>query len=117
MCPLRSSAIMKGKITNTLKPPLTKWPSEVGYCELNEMSRSGGCLRQKKFISYLRWVINFWISEVKQYEETMANEQSQNGRDGYQIDKVTYSKGRGTLNLYKGGCGMDRKIGHNICTY
>ena len=45
--PLRSSVIMKGKITNSLRPPLTKRPSEVGYCELNEMLGSGGCLRQK----------------------------------------------------------------------
>ena len=26
--------------------------------------------------------MNFWISEVKQYEETMANEQSQSGGGG-----------------------------------
>ena len=37
--------------------------------------------------------INSWISEVKQYEETMANEQSQNGRGEYQIDEITYAKG------------------------
>ena len=36
----------------------------------------------KKLISYLRKVINSWISELKQYEETMANEQSQNERGG-----------------------------------
>ena len=46
--PLRSSAIIKVKITNSLKPPLTKRPCEVGYWELNEMLGSGGCLRQKK---------------------------------------------------------------------
>ena len=45
--PLKSSAIMKGAITNSLKPPLTKRLSEVGYWELNEMPGSGGCLRQK----------------------------------------------------------------------
>ena len=53
-----------------MKPPLTKRPSEVGYWEPNEMTGSGGALRQKKLIGYLRWVINFGISEVKQYEET-----------------------------------------------
>ena len=37
--------------------------------------------------------INSWISEVKQYEETMANKQSQNGRGEYQIDEITYAKG------------------------
>ena len=36
--------------------------------------------------------INSWISEVKQYEETMPNEQSQNGKGEYQIDEITYAK-------------------------
>ena len=60
--------IMKVKITNSLNPPLTKRVCEVGYWELNEMLGSGGCLRQKKHIGYLRCVINFGIkiSEVKQ---------------------------------------------------
>ena len=46
--PLRRSAIMKGKITNSLKPPLTKRLFKVGYWKLNEISGSGGCLRQKR---------------------------------------------------------------------
>ena len=33
-----------------------------------------------------------WISEVKQYKETMANEQSQKGRGKDQIDEITYTK-------------------------
>ena len=37
------------------------------------MPGSGGCLRQKKLTGYLNWIINFWISEVKQYEENIAN--------------------------------------------
>ena len=36
--------------------------------------------------------ISSWIFVVKQYEETMANEQSQNGRREYQIDEITYAK-------------------------
>ena len=74
---------MKRKITNSLKPRLKKNPSEVGYWELNEMLGTTGCLRQREPIGYLRWVISFWISDVKQYEEIMARnsfEQSQNGR-------------------------------------
>ena len=47
---------MKGKISNSLKPPLTKTPSEVGL-ELNEMPGIGACLRQKKLIGYLRSVV------------------------------------------------------------
>ena len=45
--PWKSSAIMKGKATDSLKPPLTKRPSDVVYWELNEMSGSGGYLRQE----------------------------------------------------------------------
>ena len=33
------------------------------------------------------------LSDVKQYEETMTNEQNQNGREEYQIDEITYAKG------------------------
>ena len=77
--------IMEGKITYSLKPPLTKRPSEVGYWKLNEMPGSSECLRQKH---------QFLIFEVKQYEETMANEKIQIGRREYQIDKITYAKGR-----------------------
>ena len=39
--------ILKGTITNSLKPPLAKRPSEVDYWKLNEMTGSVGCLRQK----------------------------------------------------------------------
>ena len=55
-------------------------PSELGYWELNEMPGISGCLRQGKPIDYLRWVINFWISDVKQYRKTMTHKQSQNER-------------------------------------
>ena len=37
--------------------------------------------------------ISSWNSEVKQYEETMANKQSQNGRGEHQTDEITYAKG------------------------
>ena len=52
--PLRSSTIMEGKIINSLKPPLTKRASEEGYCKLNEIPGSGGCLRQKKTYRLLK---------------------------------------------------------------
>ena len=45
-----SSAIMKGEITNSLKPPLTKRPFEVCFWKLNDIPGSGGCLRQKEQI-------------------------------------------------------------------
>ena len=37
--------------------------------------------------------INSGISDVKQYEETMANEESEKGRGEYQINEITYGKG------------------------
>ena len=37
--------------------------------------------------------INSSISEVKRYEETVANEQSQNGRGKYQTAEITYEIG------------------------
>ena len=45
--PLTSTKIMKNKINNTFKAPLTKRFSEVGYWELNEVPGSDGCMRQK----------------------------------------------------------------------
>ena len=45
--PLKLSSIMKGKITESLKPQLTKRPSEVGYWELNGIPGSGEYLREK----------------------------------------------------------------------
>ena len=86
---------MNGKKTNSLKPQLTKRLYEVGYSGLNKIPGRDGCLRQKKLIEYLSCVINFWISEVKQYEEIMANKQSQNMRRAYQMDEITHGKGGG----------------------
>ena len=54
---------MEGKIINSLKPPLTKRASEEGYCKLNEIPGSGGCLRQKKTYRLLKVshkFLNFW---------------------------------------------------------
>ena len=75
---------MKDKITDSLNPPFRKGFSEVGYWKLNEISDSSECLRQK------HQFLNFWGE--KQYEETMANEQIQNGKGEYQIDEITYAK-------------------------
>ena len=41
--------------------------------------------------------INSWISDVKQNEENMANEQSQNGKGEYQIDEITSGLQKGLL--------------------
>ena len=50
---------MKGKITDSLKPPLTKRPSSVGYQKLNEMSGSSKYLRQRhKFLNF--WGKTIW---------------------------------------------------------
>ena len=43
--------------------------------------------------------INSWISDVKQNEENMASEQSQNGKGEYQIDEITSGLQKGvTVN-------------------
>ena len=47
----------------------------------------------QEIVSVLDKTINSWISEVKQYEETMDNEESKNLRGEYQLDEITYAKG------------------------
>ena len=55
---------MKGKITDRLKSPLTKRPSEVGHWKLNEMPGSSEYLRQnnrrKLWQKWERRVSNRW---------------------------------------------------------
>ena len=58
---------MKFKITNNLKPPLTKNPFAVSYRAQYEMSDWKWWVsetKKKTYICYLRWVL--WSSEVKQ---------------------------------------------------
>ena len=44
---------MKDEITDSLKPPLTKGSSEVGYWEVNEMLGKSDYLRQKhQFLNF-----------------------------------------------------------------
>ena len=75
---------MKGKIIDSLKLPLTKMASDVRYWKL---------MRCQEVVSVWEKTINSWISEVKQYEENMANEKSQNRRGERQIDEIIYAKG------------------------
>ena len=49
-------------------------------------------MRCQEVVSAWDKSINSWISEVKQYGETMTSEQSHNGRVEYQIDEITYAK-------------------------
>ena len=93
------------------------------YWKLNEMPRSGKCLGQKKRISYLKWIINFLISEVKQYEESMAKEQSQNGRGVIKsLKSPTQEKGFfkcihvRTRREEWGREGGEKNV-HKMCTY
>ena len=93
---------MKGKITNSLKPPLTKRSFMVDYRELGKTSEwKRWCLGQKKLIDCLRWVL--WSSEIKQYEGTMTNEQRQNGGCwgwGIKLMKSQTQKGGYSKKLY-----------------
>ena len=57
-------------------------------------------MRCQEVVSVWDKNIGSWISEVKQYEEIMANKQSQNRRGQYQIDEITYAKG-GLLLMVK----------------
>ena len=56
--------------------------------------------------------ISSWISEVKQYQETMVNDQSQKGIGEYQIDEITYARINLCVNREEGW-----KIGDKIRTY
>ena len=74
-------------------------------------------MRYQELVSVRDKNINSSFSEVKQYEETIANEQSQNRGGEYQIDEITYTKGgslqmRTYSNKGKGGW----KTGHKIRT-
>ena len=67
---------MKGKISYSLKPPLTKRPSEVGYWKLNQIPGSGECLRQKhQFLIF--WSKTIWGNYGKRikpkWEKRVAN--------------------------------------------
>ena len=57
---------MKGKITYSLKPPLMKRPSEVGYWKLNEMLESSECLRRSQFLNF--WGKTIWGNYAKRVE-------------------------------------------------
>ena len=72
---------MKGKLTNSLKPPLTKRPFAVGYQELYELTDWKLRVSETKKIYWLIKV-NLRSSEVKQYEKTMTNKQSQKENGG-----------------------------------
>ena len=69
--------MMKGKITDSLKPPLTKKPSEVGYWKLNEMPGKSECLGQKhQFLNF--WGKTIWGNYGKQaksiWERRVSNQ-------------------------------------------
>ena len=72
--------ILKGKTFESLKPPLTKRPSELGYWKLNEMPGSSVCLRQKTSIfEFLREsnMRKLWrTSKVKMGEESIKSTKS-----------------------------------------
>ena len=78
---------MEGKITDSLKPPLTKRPSKVGYWKLNEMTGSSDCLIQKhQFVNF--WGKTIWgkygkTSKAKMGEEGMKSMKSHTQKWGY----------------------------------
>ena len=63
---------MKGKMTNSLKPPLTKTPSEISYWELNEMPGTGVYLRQKTYrlLKVCHKFLNLWGKTMRKLWQT-----------------------------------------------
>ena len=55
-------------------------------------------MRCQEVVSVSDKNIDSWTSELKQFEETMANEQSQIGRGEYQTDEIIYATGAVTVN-------------------
>ena len=49
-------------------------------------------MRCQEVMSVWDKTINSWISDVKEYGETIANEQSQNWKGDYQITEITCEK-------------------------
>ena len=69
---------MKGKITYSLKPPLMKRPSGVGYWKLNEMPGSSECLREK------HQFLNFWGKTIwENYGKWVKPKWERRGSNGW----------------------------------
>ena len=90
---------MKDQRTNSLKSPFAKKILAADYRELYEMSLN-------------------MSSEVKKYEETMTNEESENEGVINRLNRVR-KKGRGYSKCVhvRTRVRWDRKIGHKVCTY
>ena len=80
-------------------------------------------MRCQEVVSVWDKNINSWISKVKKYKETMANEQNQNGRGEYKIDKITYAKevlllmveSHELWTLYKSNLDSDKQLCYCTC--
>ena len=92
------SAIVKGKVTNSFKPPLTERPFALGYRELSEMSNWKWWMSERKKQLNKVFVL-WWGSEVKQYGN--YDKRAESKRRGNQLKKSHTPRGRGTLNVHK----------------
>ena len=91
LCRKASSEIMKVKICNGLKPPLTEMAFAVGHWE------TGNCMEWVTASSECLWQ----YPEIKHYRESMANKKRQNGRRGRIKSMESYmQKWWITLNVY-----------------
>ena len=80
---------MKNEITNSLKPPLTKRLSEVGYWKLNEIPGSGECLRQKNQLVDF-WGKTIWGNYGKRpkpkWERRVSNRRNHISKKGFTLN-------------------------------
>ena len=80
---------MKNEITNSLKPPLTKRLSEVGYWKLNEIPGSGECLRQKNQLLDF-WGKTIWGNYGKRpkpkWERWVSNRRNHISKKGFTLN-------------------------------
>ena len=86
------SAIVKGKVTNSFKPPLTERPFALGYRELSEMSNWKWWMSERKKQLNKVFVL-WWGSEVKQYGN--YDKRAKSKRRGNQLKKSHTQRGEG----------------------
>ena len=85
---------MKGKTTYSLKPPLTKRPSEVGYWKLDEKPESGECLRQNHNMRKDNMRKLWQTSKVKMGEQSIKSIKSCKQAKGGLLQIRKYTRGR-----------------------
>ena len=112
---------MKGKIIDSLKPSLTKRPSELSYWKLNEMPGSSECLRQKhQFWNF--WGKTIWVSYGKRakskWERRVLNRWNNVRKRGFTVNgwqsRILNSE---TYTLNKSDLDFDKELCYCTCLH